>query len=219
LRGKWYSESACFQPFISANPITSFNPVERYPTISDTAFLSPFSSVIGDVFIRDNVYIAPNVNVRADDGTPFYIGSNVNLQDGVVLHGILNKRMSVGGRSFSIFIENEVTIAHGALVHGPCYIGSNVFVGFKTIIYNAIVENGAFISYNAVVTNGVRIAAHRFVPPGAHIDTQEKADSLSHVPKDNEEFAIEVQRVNQEFPASYHLLIGENRCSCGFAYN
>jgi carbonic anhydrase len=219
LRGKWDSESACFQPFISANPITSFNPVERYPTISDTAFLSPFSSVIGDVFIRDKVYVAPNVSVRADEGTPFYIGSNVNLQDGVVLHGILNKRMSVGGRSFSIFIGNEVTIAHGALVHGPCYIGSNVFVGFKTIIYNAIVENGAFISYNAVVTNGVRIAAHRFVPPGAHIDTQEKADSLSHVPKDNEEFAIEVQRVNQEFPASYHLLIGENRCSCGFAYN
>ena len=219
MRGKCDSESACFQPFISANPITSFNPVERYPTISDTAFLSPFSSVIGDVFIRDNVYIAPNVNVRADEGTPFYIGSNVNLQDGVVLHGLLNKRMSVGGRGFSIFIGNEVTIAHGALVHGPCYIGSNVFVGFKAIVYNAIVEKGAFISYNAVVTNGVRIATDRFVPPGAHIDTQEKADALSRVPKDSEEFAIEVQRVNQEFPASYHLLIGDQRCSCGFAYN
>lgn len=213
------SDSNCFQPFISANPITSFNAVERYPTISDTAFLSPFSSVIGDVFIRDNVFIAPNVNVRADEGTPFYIGSNVNLQDGVVLHGLLNKRISVENKSFSIFIGNEATIAHGALVHGPCFIGSNVFVGFKSIVYNAIVEEGAFISYNAVVTNGVRIASNRFVAPGAHIDTQEKADALSLVPKDNEEFAIEVQRVNQEFPASYHLLLGDNRCSCGFAYS
>lgn len=219
MRGKRESDSNCFQPFISANPITSFNTVERYPTISDTAYLSPFSSVIGDVFIRDNVFIAPNVNVRADEGTPFYIGSNVNLQDGVVLHGLLNKRISVENRSFSIFIGNEATIAHGALVHGPCFIGSNVFVGFKSIIYNAIVEDGAFISYNAVVTNGVRIASNRFVAPGAHIDTQEKADALSLVPKDSEEFAIEVQRVNQEFPASYHLLLGENRCSCGFAYN
>ena len=219
MREKWDSDSDCFQPFISANPITSFNPVKRYPTISDTAFLSPFSSVIGDVFIWDNVYIAPNVSVRADEGTPFHIGSNVNLQDGVVLHGLLDKRISVEGRSFSIFIGNEVTIAHGALVHGPCSIGSNVFVGFKSIVYNAIVEKGAFISYNAVVTNGVRIAADRFVPPGAHIDTQEKADSLSHVPKDNEEFAIEVQRVNTEFPASYNILIGSSRCSCGFAYN
>ena len=212
-------ESDCFKPFISPNPVTSFNPVERYPTIDDTAFISQFSSVIGDVYIRDNVYIAPNVTVRADEGTPFHIGSNVNLQDGVILHGLVDRRFPVGKRSYSIFIGNEVTVAHGALVHGPCFIGNNVFVGFKAIVYNAMVENGSFISYNAVVTNGVRIAPNRFVPPGAHIDTQEKADALSRVPNDSREFAIEVQRVNQEFPASYHLLLGNNRCSCGFAYN
>ena len=57
------------------------------------------------------------------------------------------------------------------------------------------------------------------MPPGAHIDTQEKANVLSLVPKDSEEFAEEVQRVNQEFPASYHLLLGGNRCSCGLAYS
>lgn len=209
----------CFKPFISPNPITSFNQVQRYPTIDYTAFISPFSSVIGDVFIRDNVYVASNVSIRADEGTPFYIGSNVNLQEGVILHGLLNKRFAVGRSNYSIFIGNEVTIAHGALVHGPCYIGNEVFVGFKSIVYNAIVEEGAFISYNAVVTNGVRIANNRFVPPGAHIDTQEKANVLLRVPKDSEEFAIEVQRVNQEFPASYHLLLGGNRCSCGLAYS
>jgi len=213
-----YESSACFKPFISSNPITTFNPVERFPTIDETAFISPFSSVIGDVFISDHVYIAPNVSVRADEGTPFYIGSNVNLQDGVILHGLLDKRFLVGDFAYSIFIGDEVTIAHGALVHGPSYIGNDVFVGFNSIVYNAIVEEGVFISYNAVVTNGVKIAENRFVPPGAHIDTQEKADVLSEVPNDNEEFAREVQRVNQEFPASYHLLLGKNRCSCGLAY-
>lgn len=218
MSGIWDSESDCFKPFISSNPITSFNPVKRWPTIDNTAYISPFSSVIGDVFIQNNVYIAPNVSVRADEGTPFYIGSNVNLQDGVILHGLLNKRFTVGRSSYSIFVGNEVTIAHGALVHGPCYIGNRVFVGFKSIVYNAIVGKGSFISYNAVVTNGVRIAPYRFVPPGAHIDTQEKANVLSRVPKDSEEFAIEVQRVNQEFPSSYHLLLGESRCSCGLAY-
>jgi carbonic anhydrase len=225
LRGERDSESSsndcsnCFKPFISPNPITTFNSVQRYPTIDDTTFISPFTSVIGDVCIRDNVYIASNVSVRADEGTPFYIGSNVNLQEGVILHGLLNKRISLGSSSYSIFIGNEATIAHGALVHGPCYIGNGVFVGFKSIVYNAIVEKGTFISYNAVVTNGVRIAPNRFVAPGAHIDTQEKADALSRVPKDSEEFAIEVQRVNQEFPSSYHLLLGKNRCSCGLAYS
>lgn len=213
------TSTCCFEPFISPNPVTSFNPTQHYPLIDKSAFISPISSVIGAVVIKDHIYIAPNVSIRADEGTPFWIESNTNLQDGVILHGLKNRHIIFSGKRYSIFIGNEVTIAHGALVHGPCYIGNKVFVGFKSIVYNAIVEQGAFISYNAVVTNGVKIAPNRFVPPGAHIDTQEKADSLARVPKDSNEFANEVQRVNQEFPASYHLLFGEQRCSCGFAHN
>ncbi|WP_245827639.1 carbonate dehydratase [Paenisporosarcina indica] len=214
-----YNHSHCFEPFISPNPKTSFNPVQIFPKIDKTSFISQFSSVIGDVTIRNNVYVAPNVSIRADEGTPFYIGSNTNIQDGVILHGLLNKRISVGGKRYSIFIGNEVTIAHGALVHGPCCIDDKVFVGFNAIVYRAIIGRGSFISYNAVVTNGVRIPPNRFVPPGANIDSQEKADALSPVPEDSNEFAREVQRVNQEFPASYHLLFGNNRCSCGIAYD
>jgi carbonic anhydrase/acetyltransferase-like protein (isoleucine patch superfamily) len=213
------SATCCFEPFIGPNPTTSINPIQYYPIIDKTAIISPFSSVIGDVVLKNNIYIAPNVSIRADEGTPFLIESNTNLQDGVILHGLKNRHIIFNGDRYSIFIGNEVNIAHGALVHGPCYIGNKVFVGFRSIIYNAIVEQGVFISYNAVVTNGVKISPNRFVPPGAHIDTQEKADALSQVPKDSKEFAKEVQRVNQEFPASYHLLFGENRCSCGFSYN
>jgi carbonic anhydrase len=214
-----HTSNCCFQPLISPNPITSFNPVKHYPIIDKTAFISPFSSVIGDVVLKENIYIAPNVSIRADEGTPFFVDSNTNLQDGVILHGLLDRHVHVGKEKYSIYIGKEVTIAHHTLVHGPCYIGNNVFVGFKAIVYNAIVEHGVFVSYNAVVTNGVRISANRFVPPGAHIDTQEKADSLTSVPQNDEEFAKQVQRVNQEFPASYHLLFGKQRCSCGFAFN
>lgn len=219
MKDKEVQTSCCYEPFISTNPITSFNPTQKYPTIDKTAFISPFSSVIGDVIIKDNIYIAPNVSIRADEGTPFLIETNTNLQDGVILHGLLNKYVMVHGKRYSIYIGKEASIAHGALIHGPCYLGNQVFVGFKAIVYNAIVERGSFISYNAVITNGVKIAPNRFVPPGAHIDTQKKADALSNVPEDSKEFSKEVQRVNQEFPASYHLLFGDNRCSCGLAYN
>lgn len=65
------NQSHCFEPFISPNPITSLNPVQRFPKIDKTAFVSQFSSVIGDVTIRNNVYVAPNVSIRADEGTPF----------------------------------------------------------------------------------------------------------------------------------------------------
>lgn len=102
-----HHSSSCFKPFISPNPITSFNPVQRFPRIDKTAFVSQFSSVIGDVSIKQNVYVAPNVSIRADEGTPFSIGANTNLQDGVILHGLLNQRITVGKKSYSIFIGNE----------------------------------------------------------------------------------------------------------------
>ncbi|MGD2434107.1 carbonate dehydratase [Bacillus velezensis] len=195
-----------FAPFISPNPVTSCNPVQRYPKIDKTSFISPFSSVIGDVRIKDNVYVAPNAAIRADEGTPFYIGSNTNLQDGVILHGLLKQFVTVKDKAYSIYIGNNVSVGHDALIHGPCYLGNHMFIGFKAIVYNAIIGKGSFVSYNAVITNGVRIAPNRFVPPGADIDTQEKADRLRRVTEEEREFAREVQHVNQEFPASYKAL-------------
>jgi carbonic anhydrase/acetyltransferase-like protein (isoleucine patch superfamily) len=208
-----------FARFISPNPITSVNPVQRFPSIHPTAFLSPFSTVIGDVIICDNVFVAPSATLRADEGTPFFIGKSSNIQDGVILHGLANQGIPVGSKSYSIFIGDRVSIAHGAIVHGPCLIEDEVFVSFKAIVFNAYVGRGSYVSMDAIVTNGVRIAPQRFVPPGAHIDTQEKADSLGPVPKDSVEFAEQVIRVNREFPPSYDAMFGSHRCSCGIAYN
>lgn len=208
-----------FARFISPNPVTSINPVEQFPTIDQSAFISPFSSVIGDVSIRKNVFIAPSATLRADEGTPFSIGSNTNIQDGVILHGLANKYVRVGNKRYSIFIGKGASITHGAIIHGPCYIGDGVFVGFKAIVFNAYVGRGSYISMDAIVMNGVRIAPGRFVPPGAHIDTQAKANKLGRVPSESREFAREVQRVNREFPPSYHSLFGTHRCSCGMAYD
>lgn len=206
-----------FVRFLAPNPVTSFNPAITQPKISDTAFISPFVSVIGDVTIEDNVFVAPTASLRADEGFPFFIGRNTNIQDGVILHGLRDQRFKVNGKRLSIFIGEGVTVAHGAIVHGPVAIADDVFIGFKSIVFNAIVGKGSFISSDAVVTNGVRIAPNRFVPPGATIDTQEKADALRPVPADREEFAREVREVNREFPAAYSLTLGEFRCSCGLA--
>ena len=204
--------------FIGANPSTSFNPNPIFPKIKRTAFLSPFTSVIGDVTIRDYTYVAPFVSIRADEGSPFYIDRDCNLQDGVILHGLKNKHVNVNGKNYSIYIGPRVSCAHGSLIHGPCEIQQEVFVGFKAIVYNAQIGEGSFISTDAVVTGGVALKPHSFVPPGAHIDTQAKANSLSKVPISEVEFAKEVQRVNKEFPSSYSFLFGKIKCSCGLAY-
>jgi carbonic anhydrase len=204
--------------FIGYNPPTSTNPYQKFPQIDPSAFLSPFTFIIGDITIQNNVYIAPFVSIRADEGSPFFIGSNSNLQDGVILHGLKKQYMTVNNRSYSIYIGKKVTCAHNSIVHGPCLIKDDVFVGFQSTVYNAYIGEGTFISSGAVITNGVTLRPNSFVPPGASIDSQEKADKLPSVPIDKEEFAKSIQKVNQEFPTSYSLLFGENRCSCGVAW-
>jgi carbon dioxide concentrating mechanism protein CcmM len=173
--------------------------------------------VVGDVTIQKNTYVGPFVSIRADEGTPFYIGSHSNLQDGVILHGLKNKYFEKNSKKYSIYIGSQVSCAHGALIHGPCRVDDNVFIGFKAIVYNAIIGTGSFISSGAVVTNGVELQPNSFVPPGANVDTQEKANVLATIPKTEEAFAKEVQRVNQEFPAAYSLFFGKTKCSCGLA--
>ncbi|GHI00219.1 carbonate dehydratase [Neobacillus kokaensis] len=204
--------------YVGYNPPTTVNPYPRYPKIHNRSFLSPFTFVVGDVTINSNTYVGPFVSIRADEGTPFYIGSNSNLQDGVILHGLRNKYIQKSNKRYSIYIGNKVSCAHGSLIHGPCRVDDDVFIGFKAIVYNAVIGEGCFISSSAVVTNGVKLKPNCFVPPGANIDTQEKANRLSPMPKNEEEFAKEVQRVNQEFPASYSIYFGKNKCSCGFPY-
>ncbi|KRE59911.1 hypothetical protein [Paenibacillus sp. Soil750] len=77
---------------------------------------SQYSSVVGDVTLSKNVYIAPNATLRADEGTPFYIGENTNIQDGVVLHGLAHEYILVDSKKYSIYLANSVSIAHGALI-------------------------------------------------------------------------------------------------------
>lgn len=205
--------------FVGKNPSTSFNYCSKHPTINSSAFIGPFSSVIGDVTISKDVFVACNVTIRADEGTPFYIGYKSNIQDGVIFHGLKDQQFSVDGKRYSIYVGKETSIAHGALIHGPCIIGNNVFVGFNALVFNAIVEDGCYISLNATVTDGVRLAANKFVPIGALIDTQAKADALETVPADDTEFAQKVIKVNVELASSYSLMFGDTKCSCGLCCN
>lgn len=203
--------------FIAPNPSTSFNPVSVSPAVDKTAYVGPFSSIIGDVTIGKNVFIAPTVSIRADEGFPFYIDSYTNIQDGVILHGLKDGRVIHNGRKYSIYIGEHVTCAHGCLIHGPCKINNDVFVGFNTIVFNAVIGEACYISLNALVTGGIVVKPNRFIPAGAMIDTQEKADRLGPVPQSEREFAEEVQHINNEFPSAYSLLFGKTRCSCGLA--
>ena len=201
--------------FIAPNPVTSFNPLPVYPHIHPTAYIGPFATIIGDVTIGRNVFVAPSAVLRADEGTPFFIGRNTNIQDSVIFHGLLQGRVLVNNKEYSIYVGRGVTCAHGCIIHGPCALEDGVFVGFHSIVFHAAVGKGSYISANAIVAGGVKIAPGRFVPIGAVIDTQEKADALGSVPQAQQEFAEQVQELNVVFSEVYPQTFGAPHCSCG----
>ncbi len=195
--------------YVGPNPSTPHCQQSAVPQIHPSAYIGPFACVMGNVTICENVFLAPHVTIRADEGTPFLIGANTNLQDGAIVHGLAGKTVTRNGQAYSIYIGEHVSLGHGCIVHGPCALDNHSFVGFGSLVLNAEIGEGSIVSHHAAVINGVHVPAGRIVAPGTLVDTQEKADALPAVSKADIAFTDDVQSVNNEFPAAYTKAFGK----------
>jgi carbonic anhydrase/acetyltransferase-like protein (isoleucine patch superfamily) len=123
----------------------------RLPVVDPAAYVDASAQVIGDVEIGADSSIWMNVVVRGDVNR-IRIGKRTNVQDGSVVH--------VMHGTHPTSIGDDVTIGHGAVVHG-CTIGDRVLIGM-----GAIVLNGATVAPEAIV------AAGSLVPEGATIPSR-----------------------------------------------
>jgi SulP family sulfate permease len=177
--------------------------IREEPLVAKSAYVHPAATVIGRVVVGERAHIAADTSVRADEGSPFHIGPNTNIQDGVVLHALKDKRVLVAGEPWAIYVGKNVSIAHDALVHGPCYIGDETFVGFKAVVHDAVVGAHCFIGIGAVVV-GVEVPDHRFVPHGRIVDSADAVATLPHVSEAQAEFNEDVVEVNRGLAVAYH---------------
>ncbi|MDF5727817.1 MAG: ribulose bisphosphate carboxylase small subunit [Rhizonema sp. PD38] len=186
-----------------AAPPTPWSKSLAEPKIHKTAFVHPTSQVIGDIELAANVIVAPGTAVRADEGTPFYIGENTNLQDGVVVHGLEQGRV-IGDdqNNYSVWIGKNASITHMVLIHGPAYIGDNCFIGFRSTVFNARLGAGCIVMMHALIQD-VEIPPGKYVPSGAIITNQQQADRLPDVQAQDQQFAHHVVGVNQSLRAGY----------------
>ena len=123
---------------------------DAIPDIHDSVFVAPTAAVIGRVTISENASIWFGAVLRGDE-VPIVIGANSNIQDNVVIHG------DEGGQ---VIIEDNVTIGHGAIIHG-CHIHSGALIGMGAVVLdNAVVESGALVAAGAVVGPGKRVTAN-----------------------------------------------------------
>ncbi|MEM7593038.1 MAG: carbon dioxide concentrating mechanism protein CcmM, partial [Cyanobacteria bacterium P01_A01_bin.83] len=186
-----------------AAPPTPWSSDLATPKVDETAYVHSFSRLIGDVRVGANVFIAPGSSIRADEGTPFYIGEGSNIQDGVVIHG-LEKGRVVGDddQEYSVWIGKNTCITHMALIHGPAYIGDECFIGFRSTVFNSKVGDGCIVMMHALIQD-VEIPPGKYVPSGAVIVNQQQAERLPDVIDSDRSFANHVVQINEALLAGY----------------
>ena len=82
---------------------------DRRPVVGNNSYIAKSAEVIGDVYIGDNFYVGPGAKIRGDYGS-IRIGNRTSIQENCVLHA---------GPDQEIIIGNNVTVGHGAIIHGP----------------------------------------------------------------------------------------------------
>ena len=118
------------------------------PVFGKNCWMAENAVVVGDVSMGDECSIWYNAVIRGDVHY-IRIGSQVNIQDGAVVHCTYQKSPTS--------IGNNVSIGHNAIVHG-CTIKDNVLIGMGAIVMDdCIVESGSIVAAGAVVTQGTHI--------------------------------------------------------------
>lgn len=120
----------------------------KTPKIGQTAFIAEGAIIRGDVTLGEHSSVWFHAVIRAEDA-PIVIGENTNIQDNCVIHV---------DREAGVIIGNQVTIGHGAVIHG-CTIGDNTLVGM-----GAIILNHAIIGKNCIVGAGALVTQNTVIP-------------------------------------------------------
>src|SRR5215213_10665723 len=119
------------------------------PVVDPSAFVHPTAVLIGDVIVGARVYIGPAACLRGDFGR-IVVEEGANIQDTCMLHGFPGKDTVVGP---------EVTVGHGAVLHG-CVVRRGALIGM-----NCVVNDNAEVGEDAVVAALAFVKAEARVPP------------------------------------------------------
>ena len=122
------------------------------PKIPSTCYVDDSAQIIGDVVLAEHASIWMNAVLRGDVHE-IRIGSNSNVQDNSVLHGMKQQ--------FGVYIGDYVTVGHSVTLHG-CIVEDRCLIGMGSIILN-----GARIGAGSIVAAGTLIPEKTVVEPGS----------------------------------------------------
>lgn len=183
------------------------NPSGDWPQVDPTAYVDLSARIIGKVRIGPRAFIGPGAVIRADepgaDGavSGVEIGAESNVQDGVMVHALAGTEVRIGMRT---------SLAHGAIVHGPCTMAKDCFIGFRALLFDAELSEGVFVGHAASVSH-IKLPAHLSVPAGSFIGTAEASSALPRTDARQREFMQKVVQTNRWLADAYRRQAGGTR--------
>jgi carbonic anhydrase/acetyltransferase-like protein (isoleucine patch superfamily) len=124
------------------------------PNIDLTVFIAESADVIGQVEIGRESSIWFQSVIRGDV-EKIQIGERSNIQDRCVLH--------VTRGDASLRIGDEVTVGHGAILHG-CHVADRCLIGMGAILMDHVK-----IGEGSMVAAGALVPPHKEFPPNSLI--------------------------------------------------
>ena len=121
------------------------------PDTGRAAFVADSAAVIGDVTLCEGSSVWFGAVLRGDESS-VTVGRGSNIQDNAVLHG---------DEGYAVRIGENVTVGHGAVVHG-CTVGNGVVVGM-----HATLLNGCVIGDNCIIGAGALVREGQIVDEGS----------------------------------------------------
>ena len=126
---------------------------DKKPSVHESVFIAPGAHLIGDVQIGEESTVWFNAVLRGDEG-PIQIGKKCSVQDNVTAHLY---------EGFPLFVGDEVTIGHNAILHG-CTIEKRCIIGMgSTILDGAIIGEESIIGANTLIPSGKKIPPRSLV--------------------------------------------------------
>lgn len=126
----------------------------KRPHLGDRVFVAETAALIGDVELGDDCSIWYGTVLRGDVQS-IRIGARTNIQDNCTVH--------VTNDEWPTTIGEDVTIGHGAIVHG-CTIHRGALIGMGSrVLDGAVVGEQALVGAGAVVTEGMQVPPRTLV--------------------------------------------------------
>lgn len=112
------------------------------PRVHPSCYIDESAQLVGDVEIGENSSVWMNAVLRGDVFA-ICVGSNSNVQDCSVLHGMRYK--------YGVVMGDWVTVGHSVTLHG-CTVEDRCLIGMGAVILNNVkIGEGSIIAAGTVV--------------------------------------------------------------------